>query len=168
MQITEQLLDNGLGIIKGPIDSNIKDIGISNRGHLEGLNRTGPSMRMEDKDIDPLSPPHPVDGRTAGITGSSTNDIHKAAAFFQLVLKQIPEQLQGHVLKGQGRAVKELHDIEITGLAHRSDLGMPEGAIGPFNQIVQIKARHIAGEQVQHLQGKALIMEILPGIQLLR
>jgi hypothetical protein len=109
---------------------------------------------MEDEDVDAALAAHPVDRRAAGVAGGGAEDVHVAAALAEQVLEEVAEQLQGHVLEGQGRAVEELEDVDVPLLDHRGDLRVGEAGIGAVDQRLEVGRGDVVDEAGQDLEGQ--------------
>ncbi len=119
-------------------------------------------MGMEDEDIDALLAPHPINGGTAGITAGGADNIHALAALLKEILKDITQKLQGNILKGQGGAMEEFQDMDLTPPDQRGNIGMTEGGVGALDNPLEIMGRDIRGEKSDHLKGEVGKLEALP------
>ncbi len=83
------------------------------RGHLAALNLTDPPLGVQHVDSRPLLAAHRLDRRRSGIAGGRADDGHARIAGFQNHLEKLAQQLQRHVLEGQGRTMEQLHQPEV-------------------------------------------------------
>ena len=65
-------------------------------------------MREEDEDVGAVAPGEGVDRRAAGVARGRAGDGGALAALGQDMVHQPRQQLHGHVLEGERRAVEEL------------------------------------------------------------
>ena len=124
IEIAEDLLDDALAVVEGPLDGEVEDVGVGHRGHLQFLDRRDLAVGVEDEDVDVLLAAHAVDRRAAGVAAGGADDVHVLAALGQQVLEEIAQKLQGDVLEGQGRAVEEFEDVDPVLVHDRGDLGV--------------------------------------------
>jgi hypothetical protein len=154
LQVAEDLLDDALAVVEGAANRQVVDVRVGHRGHLQFLHRGDLAVRMEDEDVDAALAAHPVDRRAAGVTGGGAEDVHVAAALAEQVFKEVAEQLQGHVLEGQGRAVEELEDVDVALLDHRGDLRVSEAGIGTVDQPLEVGRGDVVDEARDDLEGQ--------------
>jgi hypothetical protein len=81
------------------------DVGVLQAEHLRLLEGAHAAVRAEHEDAHALLAAHGVFGRAAGVARGGAQDVELLAAAGQFVLEQVAQQLHGHVLEGQRRAV---------------------------------------------------------------
>ena len=75
-------------------------------------------------------------------------------------LKEIPEELQRHVLEGKSRAVEELQDeLVVVDFRQGRDIGMPERAIRSTHERAQLVAGELVRRDVEREHGHGEIDE---------
>ena len=146
IDIVKDGLNNGLPVVKSAADGNIKHIGVGDRGHLQLLDGADPFVRMEDEDVDLLLAAHPIDRSAAGISRSGADDIHDRIIFLEQIFKEIAKKLQGDILEGKGRPMKELKDMEVPVVNQGGDLRVLKCGVRTIDQLVQVAVRDIINE----------------------
>ena len=99
-------LNDVLRIIEHAVHGDVEDVVVLQRVHLRALEGRHAAVWREHEDAHALLAAHGVFGRRTGVAGGGAKDVDFFAAFLQHVLEQIAEQLHGHVLEGQRRAVR--------------------------------------------------------------
>jgi len=158
-EVVEEGLDDVLAVVEGPFHGHVVDIGIEDGGHLPRLDGGGLQMGMEDEDVDVLLAAHPADCGAAGVAGGCADDVHPLPPFLEEVFEEIPQELQGHVLEGQGRAVKQLQDIDPVLPDHRGDLPVVEGVVGMVDEPSQVIFRNVRGKEGDYPVGQFAVGE---------
>ena len=110
LRIRRYRLDYVLAVIKHPIQSDIKDIGVFQPKHLCLLELRHAPSRGEHKHPDTLAAPHCILRRGTRIPAGSTQDVQGFPAPCQLVLKKLPQQLHRHILKRGGGPFRQVGD----------------------------------------------------------
>ena len=122
------------------------DVLVLQAEHLCLLERAHAAMGAGHEDPHALLPAHGVFGRAAGVTRSRTQDIEVFSTPCQLVLKQIAQQLHGHVFEGQRRAIGQGLQVEaVLQLLERNDLRRAKHrlGIGLAANCLQISGRNV-------------------------
>gem|GEM_PF-3594295 len=116
-------------------------------------------MREQNEHVRALASGKGVDGRAARIAGCCTDDCRTLAALGQNIIHQAGQQLHGHVLEGQRRAVEEFQHIIVGANLHEGrNSRMPEGGIGLVDHGFQgVSWNFIAGEMRKNCEGYILI-----------
>ena len=112
VKVVEEGLDDVLAIVEGPFHRDVMDIVVEYGGHLPRLDRRGFQMGVKDEDVDILLAAHPVDCGASRIAGGRADDVHPLSPLAQEIFKEIAQELQGNILESQGRAVKQLQDVD--------------------------------------------------------
>ena len=91
---------------------------------------------MEHEDVDRPAVAHRLDRRRTGVAGGRADDRRMLAALAERVIEHQAQELQRHVLEGQGRAVEQLEQVKsaVTQRLQRRHLGGIEGGIGLGDQ----------------------------------
>ena len=130
-RVVEQRLHDGLAIVEGALERDGMHVGRVDAGHLAALHLRHAPVRVEDEHVDLIEPLEGLDGGAAGIARGRADDRRAAAARAQDVVHQLPEQLHGHVLEGEGRAVEQLeHEQVVADLGEGAHGRMAEGGVG--------------------------------------
>ena len=155
IEITEDILDDRLGIIESPFDRNVKHIGIGHGRHLQFLNRRDFALGMQNKNIDAFFPANAIDSGAAGVAAGRPDDIHVGMVLFKQVGKKIPQKLQRNIFKGQGWAMKEFENIQPIFRNHRGYFGMFKAGIRAFDQFLKF-----GGGNVADITGEDLVRQL--------
>ncbi|MNU74196.1 hypothetical protein D3C71_636930 [compost metagenome] len=183
-QIVRHGLDHILAIVEHAFDGDVVDIRVLQAEHLRRLEGAHFLVRRQHEDADALLAAHRVFGRAARVARRGAKDIEFGARLGQGVFKQIAQQLHGHVLEGQGRAVRQCLQHQggrsaLDGVffehAQRRDVGRVfAGAgvlvdclgIGFRRQCLQVRGRDIGGELLQDFECQVGIRQCAPGVEL--
>ena len=149
-------LDDILRVIKQPGDGDIEDVGVGQRIHLGALKGAHLAIRRKHEDLDVVLATHGVFGRRTGVAGGRAKDVDRLATLVEHVFEQIAEQLHGHVLEGQRRAVREFLRVQAVFqfgqrrnpgcVAAVAGVAIDIGGIGLADQRLQISRRNIGDE----------------------
>ena len=101
---------------------------------------------MEDEDLDALAAPAGLDRRRAGVARGGADDGDPFRALGQHVVEQAADQLQGIVLEGQGRTVKQLQHPDAVADLHQRDLEVE----GLFDQPDPLAGADPVDERLAH------------------
>jgi hypothetical protein len=144
------------------------DVGVLQAEHLRLLEGAHAAVRAEHEDAHALLAAHGVFGRAAGVARGGAQDVELLAAAGQFVLEQVAQQLHGHVLEGQRRAVGQRLDHQpVAQAAHRHDGLAAEdlGGVGLAHQRLQVGGRDVVDVERQDLEGQVGIGQTAPAGQ---
>jgi hypothetical protein len=110
-----------LAVVKVARHGKVVHVGVQHGGHLELLDGAHATLGVEHEDGDILLPAQAVDGGRARVT---TRRAHHRKVIpvpprlplvpaHQEVLEQVAEELQGHVLEGEGGPVEQLEQVDV-------------------------------------------------------
>ena len=111
--MVEHRLHHRLAIVEGALDRERMDVRRVDRRHLPPLHVGDAAVRIEDEDVDLIEPLEGLDGGAAGVAGGRADDRRARAARLRTWSISRAEQLHGHVLEGERRAVEELEHEEV-------------------------------------------------------
>jgi hypothetical protein len=144
--IAEQLLYNGLTVVKRTVDGNVVNICIQHRGHLCFLNRGYASFRVQDKHPEtnttgwrhetPKHPgatsspnilfaPQPLNGSRSRVAAGSSHHSDPTTITRQQILKQVANELKRNVLEGARGAMELLKQVRVVRAFHLSSTSIP-------------------------------------------
>jgi hypothetical protein len=90
---------------------------------------------------------------------------------YQEVLEQVAEELQGHVLEGEGGPVEQLEQVDVVlEMNQGGDVLGAEGRIAAADDVLEVVGRDLGGRNVerQDVEGEVDEREVLPGRPLRR
>ncbi len=158
-----------------PVTAMLKMFGVLQRIHLGALEGAHLAVRREHEDLDVVLAAHGVFGRRTGVAGGGAEDVDRLAALVEHVLEQVAEQLHGHVLEGQRRAVGQFLRVEaVFELGQRRDLrciaavagvAIDLGGVGLGDQRLEVGRRNVGDELGQDFVGQVGIRQLAPGIE---
>jgi len=146
VDIVEDGLDNGLPVVKSAADGDIKYIGVGDRGHLQLLDGADSFVGMKDEDVDLLLAPYSIDSSAARISRGGPDDVHDRVIFLEQIFKEISQKLQGNILEGKGRPMKELEDMEVPVVNEWGDVRVLKCGVRAIDQLVQVTVRDVINE----------------------
>ena len=151
--ILEHGFDDGLAVVKGPLHGHSPNIGIARRGHEAALDLANPAIGEQDRHSGMARAAESLNGRTARIARGCRDDGHGPALSGQRIVIEAGQQLHGHILEGQGRAVEQFHLPDRGVELGQGGYGrMGEGGIGLGRHLGQdIAGDLITGKPAQHL-----------------
>jgi hypothetical protein len=167
-EVVRHRLDHVLAIVEHAFDGDVEDVRILQAEHLRGLEGAHLGVRRQHEDADAALAAHRVLGRAAGVARGGAEDVQLIVVLRQRVLEQVPEQLHRHVLEGQGRAVRQalqdqLSPVALFQHAQRRDLAarlvgarvaVDLGRVGLAGQRLQVGVGDVGGELAQDLVGE--------------
>ena len=177
--VVEAGLDDSLAVVESAAESDIVDVGVGDRNHLQLLRARGAALGVHDEALNARLSAQPVNRRAARVTRSCAHDgdFH-AGAVRQKLLVQVAKELERHILEGKGGSVVELEHVHaVRDLTHRRHAAVlrlrvlrrlerrvTEGGIRPLNDILQPGFRDVIGANVEahDLEGQILIGQSLP------
>ena len=109
--IRESGLDQTLAIVEISLDREVVNIVARHRRHLLALHFGDLFVRMENTDINLRGMTAAFERRRAGIARGCTKYKHSLAIAHEYVIKHPAQYLQGEVLEGKGRAVKQFEQV---------------------------------------------------------
>ena len=146
--VVEQRLHQILAIVEGAFDGDVVRVGGVDRGHLPALDLRYPALREKDEDLDPILALAGRERGRASIARRRADDGHALVARPQHPLEQASDQLQGKILEGQGRAVKQLEQPEVlVELLQGGDRRVTEAGIGLPDQLGKRIFDHRSGNE---------------------
>ena len=160
-------LHHVLAVIEDPVQGDVEDIRVIQTEHLSLLERRHAPGRGQHEHADPLAATHRVLRRRARVTAGRAQDVQGLAAAGQLVLKQLAEQLHGHVLKRGRRPLREVAEVHaVLELRDGDDLLVRKSLrrIRPGRDGLQLLRRDVVHKDLQYLgsqRGIALLREQL-------
>ena len=104
-QIIGDGLDDVLAVIEHAFDGDVVDVLVQQTEHLRLLKWAHASMRTGHEHTHALFAAHGVLSRTASIAGCGAQNVQSLASPCELVLKQVTQQLHGHVFEGKCRPI---------------------------------------------------------------
>ena len=166
-EIVEHRLHQVLAIVEGAFDGDVEDVGGVNRGHLPPLHLGDAAIGMEDEDFRRRPAAEGLDRRRAGIARGRADDGDMLAALSQHMVVEPAEQLQRHILEGQGRPVEQLHQPGLAvELAQRRHGAMAEGGVAVSDDPREGIGLHPAGDEGRHdAHGQLGILQAAEGFQ---
>ena len=183
-QVVRHGLDHILAIVEHAFDGDVIDVRVLQAEHLRRLEGAHFLVRRQHEDADALLAAHRVFGRAARVARGGAEDIEFGARLGQGVFEQVAQQLHGHVLEGQGRAVRQrlqhqggrsaLDDVFFEH-AQRRDVGRVFAGTGVLvdclgigfrRQCLQVRGRDIGGELLQDFECQVGIRQCAPGVEL--
>ena len=139
--VAEHGLDDILAVVERSSNGNIIDIGCLDRRHLPPLHPGDAPLGMQDADAHVATPGAGMNGGGTGVAGRCADDGDLVAATFENTLEHPPEKLEGEILEGQSRPVKQFEDpCVMTDLPQGCCRRMGETGIGlvcHFQQFIQ-------------------------------
>lgn len=149
--VGEHGLHQPLAVVEGAFDGDAVDVGGRCRRHLPALHLGYAALGKEDEDLHGGAPATAGDGSRAGIARRSADDDDAAARPDQGAVEEAAQQLQGHVLEGEGGAVEELQQPAIVaGLHQRHDGTMVEGGIAFLGHGLELVLLHPGRDEGRH------------------
>ena len=168
-------LDDVLRVVEQAGNGDVEDVGILQRIHLGALEGAHLAIRREHEDLDIMFAAHGVFGRRTGVAGGGAEDVDRLVALVEHVLEQVAEQLHGHVLEGQRRAVRQFLRVEavfepgqrrdLRGIATIARVAINLGGVCLGNQRLEISDRNVGNELGEDLVGEVGIRQLTPGIE---
>ena len=150
-RVVEQRLHDSLAIVEGALERDDMHVGRVDAGHLAALHLRDAPVRVEDEHVDLIEALEGLDGGAAGIARGRADDRRAGAARAQDVVHQLPEQLHGHVLEGEGRAVEQLeHEQVVADLGEGAHGRMAEGGVGCLDHAAEIGGSNVVDESAEH------------------
>src|SRR5581483_7474580 len=115
-----------------------ENVGRAGAGHLPFLQWRDPAVGIKDKNGGAGLAEQTMDGGGAGVAGSGAEDGDRFMPRGALPFVKIAEELEGEVLEGKGRAMKQLQHVgALVELHQRSNVGTLELGVRFRHQIVQ-------------------------------
>ena len=147
-----------MAVVKHAFDRNVVDVLVHQAKHLRLLEGAHASMWTGHEDAHTALATHGVFGCATGVATGSAKDIKLFTAAGQFVLKQITEQLHGHVFKSQGRAIGQCLDQQA--FAHGAqwhDFFCTKHSlcVSLVAKRLQVIRRNVIDEQRQHLKSQS-------------
>ena len=154
LQVVGHGLDHVLAIVKHALDGDVVDIRVHQAEHLRLLEGAHAAIRAGHEDTHALFATHGVLGGAAGVAAGGAQNIEFFATAGQLKLKQIAQQLHGHVLEGQGGAIgqgfqpqavfKMAQGHDFAGAKHFGGVGLlTDGAQVGCGNVVDVKRQNL-------------------------
>ncbi|MCD6073033.1 MAG: hypothetical protein K0S42_3549 [Microvirga sp.] len=105
-------------------------------------------MRVEDEDVDLIKALEGLHGCAARVARGGAHDGGAGTARFQHVVHEPTEQLHGHVLERERRAVEKLeHEQVVAELGQWAHGRVTEGGVGLVDHPAQCSLRNVAVDQ---------------------
>ena len=157
--VLEGGLHDGLAVVEGAFDRDAGDIAVGDAGHEPALDLADAALGEQHHDADVGAAAESLDGGAAGVARGGGQDGDGAALSRQHMVVQPPQQLHGHVLERQGRAMEQLQQEQVRlQLLQGRDGGVGEGGIGLGAHVGQDgRFNLVAGETAQHGGGHLVI-----------
>ena len=151
--MVEQAFHQRLAIVERAFDRDRVDVVIRRGRHHPPLHVGDAALREQHEQVGPLAAAKRLDRGAAGVAGGRDHDGGALAARRQRMIHQPREQLHGHVLERQRRAVEQLEQEGVgADLRQRHDGGMAERAVGLAGEPRQVRlGDRIADERPDHL-----------------
>ena len=105
-------LDDVLGIIEHAAHGDVENVRIRQGIHLRALKGAHATVGRKHEDAHIVLAAHRIFRRRTGVARGRTEDVDGLAALVQHILEQVAQQLHGHVLEGQRRAVGQFQQVE--------------------------------------------------------
>ena len=180
--IVRHRLDDVLCVVEHAFHREVEDVRILQAVHLGRLERTHLAGRREHEDANAFLAAHGVLGRAAGVAGRRAENVECIAVLRQRILEQVAQQLHGHVLERQRRAIRERQQRELRApfvaqrqqrrdvgrVFARTHIAVHLGGVRARRQVGQDLGRNVAREFGQHLRGQLGVRQLAPGAQLVR
>ena len=151
-RIGEHRLHQVLAIVEGALDGDVAHIGGRDRRHLAALHLGDAALGMQDEDIDPVAGP-----RQASIAAEPVSPevaptmVTRWARSRQQMVEEPADELQRHILEGQGRPVEQLQEpgpgVDLLQRRHRL---MAEIGIGVPDQAGELRLLDPPAEEGLH------------------
>ena len=151
--MVEQSLHQRLAVVEGAFDRERVHVVVVRRGHHPALHVGNAAVRKQNEQVSPLAAAERLNRRATGIPGGGDHDGGALAPRRQRVIHQPRQQLHGHVLEGERRAVEQLKQEGARAeLGERRHRRMPERAVGLAREPRQIRlGDRVANERANHL-----------------
>ena len=158
-QVIRHGFDNVLAVVKHAFNGQVVDIFVLQAEHLGLLEWAHPAVGRGHEHPHAFFSTHRVFGGTAGVTRRGTQDVQRLAPAGQLVLKQVAQQLHGHVFERQRGAVGEGLQVQRRG---RTGLPLSQlferhdglGAVNRFSVGLGAQRFQVGGGNVVDVQRK--------------
>ena len=165
-EVVEDLLEDALAVVEGAVDGDAVDVRVGDGGHLAFLERADAAVGEHDEDVDAGLSADAVDGGGAGVSAGGAEDVEPLSGLGEDVFEDVAEELEGDVLEGEGWAMEELGDEEVSDLADGDDLGRVEGGVAGRDETAEvIGGDGVADEERHDLAGEFGIGEGAPALE---
>ena len=168
VQVIRHRLDDILAIVKYALDSNVVNVLIHQTEHLCLLKRAHTTVGRNHEDAHTFFAAHGIFGCAAGVAAGSAKNVEFFTAPRQLVLKQVAQQLHGHVFESQCRPIRQGLQVQACfKLPHGHDLGRTEDflRVSLLANRLQVRCRNVVDVQRQHFKRQVGIRQTAPAVQ---
>mmetsp|Transcript_86493 Transcript_86493/g.175863 ORF Transcript_86493/g.175863 Transcript_86493/m.175863 type:complete len:213 (+) Transcript_86493:1254-1892(+) len=132
---------------------------IQHAGHLLLLDSRHSALGEQYEALHILLPTQAVDGGAPGVPARRTNHSQPLRVPPQEVLIEVAQCLQGNILKGEGRTVEQLHDMDVVHLYRRHDLRVRESLVAFQHELSQIRRWHLIVTTVERSDLECQLMK---------
>ena len=177
-RVVEEGLHDPLAVVERPLDRDAMHVGFRHRRHLELLEAARTALREQDEHPHVRLALERRDRGAPGVPACRAEDVQGLAGAPEPVVEEVPEELEGEVLEGEGRPMEELEEVEIAewheggdfrGVEPRPGTGPVRGTgVGPIDEGPKVRLRDVVGEAAQDLEGERRIGEPPPRLELPR
>ena len=168
VQVVGHRLDDVLTVVKHTLDCDVVDVLVHQAEHLRLLKRAHAAIRRGHENAHAFFATHGVLGCAAGVAAGGAENIELFTAPRQLVLKQVTQQLHGHVFKGQCGPIRQGLQVQAGfKLSHRNDFRRAKNflRIGFLANRFQVCSRNVVDVERQQFKSQIGVRQTTPGIQ---
>ena len=171
-RVAEEGLHDPLAVVERSLDRDAVHVRVRHGGHLKLLEAARPPLREQDEDPHVRLAAERGDRGAAGVAARRAEDVQGLAGAPELVVEEMPEELEGEVLEGEGRPVEQLQEVEVSERRERCDFRGVEpapaarGGVAPFDERAKVLLRHVVREAAEDLEGERRIGEPPPRFEL--
>ena len=172
LEVVGHCFDDVLAIIKHALDGDVVDVGVLQAEHLCLLEGAHAAVWAGHEDAHALFATHGVLCGAAGVATGGAQNVELFAAAGQFVFEQVAQQLHGHVLERQSRAIGERFDPDaVLQVAQGHDFAGAEyfGGVGLGAQGTQVVGGNVVDVQRQDFKRQRgvalLVIDLAPAGQ---
>ena len=169
--VVEQGLHDPLAVVERSLDGNAVNVAVRHRRHLQLLEAARPPLREQDEDPHVRLAAQGRDRGAAGVAARRAEHVQRLAGALELVVEEVPEELKGEVLEGEGRPVEELEEVQVSHRHEGGDLrGIEPGPVArrrvaSIDERAKVVLRDVVHEPAEDLEGERRIGEPPPGLE---